>query len=58
MATYQVNYKYIHANGKIRSAAYACVGKDVNEAKKKATEEIKKEYDNFEITSVKTFGGQ
>lgn len=53
---FQVNYKYVHANGKLRSGAAALEAKDVNEARKAAITKIKEEHDHFEITSVKPFG--
>lgn len=53
MPMYQVNYKYLHANGKIRSGAMATEAKDVTEAKKNAAAQLKTEHDKFEITSIK-----
>jgi len=53
---FQVNYKYIHENGKIRSAPIAIEAKDTKEARTRAIEEIRKEVTHFEITSIKTWG--
>lgn len=52
---YQVNYKYLHNNGKIRSDAMAVNADTEKDARKLATDAIKKEHDHFEITSLKAW---
>lgn len=54
---YQVNYKYVHENGKLRSGAIVLAAKDIAEAKKEAVTRLKAEHDTrFQVTSVIQFG--
>lgn len=53
---WQVNYKYVAANRKLRSASVVVDAPSLKEANTKATAEIKAEFDHFQITSTKQFG--
>lgn len=53
---FQVNFKFVHETGKLRSSAHVLEAKDTKEARAAAIKAIKADYDHFEITSIKTFG--
>lgn len=52
MPTFQVNYKYVAANGKLRNAGTIEDAKTAAEAVKAAIPKIKAEHDKFVITST------
>lgn len=54
MNLYICNYKYLHNNGKVRSAQVAIYANDVEDARKKAALQLENEVEtHFEVGNIK-----